>query len=102
MTSEQLSIEYHFHLITHDFHPDSTSFSQALSRLKELGPTLDCLENAWLLCSDLTCREVWEKLGPLIDPADQILIVELKGDWACFGLDEERVERLKLLLPAWS
>ena len=102
MSRKPLIIDYHFILITHDFHPDSRSYSLALSKLNDLGPIMPFMENAWLLLSDLTCREVWEKMSPVVDPMDQVLIVELMGDWASFGLDEDNISRLNSLLPITS
>ena len=53
------------------------------------------LDSTWIIKTNLAAMDVLNKLRPLVDNNDELLVVRLQGEWASIGFNLEGTNWLK-------
>ena len=66
------------YLITYSLKNPNWNYTGFLSALQNIGPWWHYLDTTWLIKSDLTSQQIYQKLGPgLLSINDFILVIEI-------------------------
>ena len=67
-------------LITYDLHNSDKDYQNLCENIKQCGTTWwHYLESVWLVRTDLTPNECYERIKPSIEEDDNVFIVEITG-----------------------
>jgi hypothetical protein len=82
------------HLISYDLRRPERDYEKLSAAIKNLGPWCHCLESLWIVMTELSSLEVRDALLESIDTNDDLIVAELGGTWASYGLPKQRVDWL--------
>jgi hypothetical protein len=70
--------------------------------LKSLGTWWHCLDSTWLVVTDMSPKELAEKLKALLGPADELLVIDVTDNqWASYGFNAEGNDWLQRYTVSW-
>lgn len=76
-------------LISYDLRQPGRDYAPLHEVIKALGVWWHCLESIWIVDTALSPAQVRDRLTPHIDANDLLVVVELTGSWASYGLSKE-------------
>jgi len=79
------------YLIACDLNRPAKDYPGLIDAIKKLPLSWHHLESAWIVKTDWTARQVRDHIKPYIDPRDELLVVELSGEGAWAGLNDEAI-----------
>lgn len=71
-------------IIDYDLNQEGQNYPKLISAIKEFNYHELC-KSSWVIKSDLTCKEIREKLKQYIDDNDKLFVAEI-SDWSSTGL----------------
>jgi hypothetical protein len=69
-------------LITYDLRAPGKNYAALFAAIENLGPSCRFPQSVWLVDTNLSSVSIAQRLQGHMDTNDQILVVELRGDWA--------------------
>jgi len=81
--------------INYDLRRPGQDYPGLFDAIKALGPWWHCLDSCWLIDTSLSSSQVRDTLQNHMDANDCLLVAELKGDWASYGLSRECTDWLR-------
>jgi hypothetical protein len=91
------------HLIAYDLRRPDRDYEKLSASIKEMGQWCHCIESLWIVVTDLSTAEVRDLLIHSIDTNDDLIVMELAGPWASYGLRKDspgHSEKLTHLMPS--
>jgi hypothetical protein len=82
------------YLIGCDLNRPDQNYAGLIDAIKKLPLSWHHLDSAWIVKTDWSAREVRDHLKPHIDSPDELLVVELTGEGAWAGFNDEAVNWL--------
>jgi hypothetical protein len=82
------------YLIACDLNRPAKDNPGLIDALKKLPLSWHHLDSAWIVKTDWTARQVRDHIKPHLDPADELLVLELTGDGAWAGLNDQAISWL--------
>lgn len=76
------------YIVGYDLNKPGQHYTDLIKTLEGFGTYWHHLDSTWIIKSDLTTIQIRDKLQPLIDSNDELLVVRLQGDWATLGINE--------------
>ncbi len=67
--------------ITYDLKSPGSNYEKLYEVIKDTGKWWHFLESTWLVVSNETSQEIWDKIAPVVDKNDFILIIEIKRNY---------------------
>lgn len=67
------------YLISYDLNKSGKNYETLIAEIKKFGTWWHHLDSTWIVKSDLTAVQIRDKLSPLIDSDDELLVVHLSG-----------------------
>ena len=81
--------------VSFDVHDTSREAPLILSAIEELGHAVRVFSNVWYVRSDLTAPEAARRVWDIMQPADQLLVIDASGgEAATFNLSDRCLERM--------
>lgn len=65
------------HLITYDLNRPGKNYEDLYKAIKAIGTWWHYLDSTWLVETSLTPQQVWERLAPVVDKTDRVLVVKV-------------------------
>lgn len=69
--------------ITYDLKVPGKNYEQLYESIKQLGAWWHYLESTWIVISNESSQQIWNRLSSSIDKNDFVLIIEVRKD--CYG-----------------
>lgn len=83
-------------LIGYDLNTPGQDYSPLIARIKELGAWWHYLDSTWLVKTALTLTQVRDRLRPLIDSSDELLVLDVSSaSWAGAGFPQGAYDWLR-------
>ena len=82
------------YLIGCDLNRPGQNYPELIEAIKNFSLSWHHLDRAWILKTDWSAKEVRNYLKPHIDSGDELLVVELTGEGAWAGFNDEAVSWL--------
>ena len=67
-------------LISYDLNKPGQNYDKLYAKIKELRTWWHYLDSTWIVVSALTPSQAFERLKPVLDKSDSVLIVNVTGD----------------------
>ncbi|MBM3298814.1 MAG: SinR family protein [Deltaproteobacteria bacterium] len=83
------------YLISYDLRRPDRHYEKLSEAMRRLGPWCHCLESNWIVVTDLGAVEVRDALIDSIDTNDDLIVMEVAGPWASYGLRKDCLDWLK-------
>jgi hypothetical protein len=83
------------HAITYDLSKPGQKYTQLREKIEAFGNWCHAAESTWIVSSTLSDLQIRDLLTPVLDGNDKLIVTELTGSWASWGLDAERTDWLK-------
>lgn len=72
-------------LITYDLKKPGQNYPKLFEQIKRLGNAFHCMQNTWLLKSDMSSMEILRHLENQVDGGDSVFVVQI-ADWASLNV----------------
>jgi len=82
------------YLIGYDLNRPETNCPELIDALQEFSPRWHHLDSTWIVKSDWSARQVRDHLKPHLHSTEELLVVELTGEGAWAGFNDEAVNWL--------
>lgn len=84
-------------IISYDLSKPETSqeYLSLINMIKSVSNWAKPLESLWLIKSDLQALQIAERIKSVIDPNDKCLVIEVKEDWAVYGVSQTVINWLR-------
>lgn len=70
------------YMVNYDLNKPGQGYSELFSAIEAIGPTFHILKSSWLIETTIGSQEIFNRLSPLIDANDNILVNQLNaGYW---------------------
>ena len=84
------------YMIGYDLNKAGKNYSELIDAIKALADGYwHNLDSTWLVNSNLDASQIIDKLTPKIDSDDEILVIAVADDWACYGFNEKATQWLR-------
>jgi hypothetical protein len=84
------------YLIGYDLNKPGKDYADLFSAIKKIAGTWwHCLDSTWIIKSDSSAAAIRDALMPHIDKNDELLVVQLVGEGAWVGFDDQCSSWLK-------
>ncbi|HLX08941.1 MAG TPA: hypothetical protein VKY89_13895 [Thermoanaerobaculia bacterium] len=67
----------HIYNVSYDLKKPGRNYAALFTELKRIGDWWHYLESTWLIATDETASQVWNRISPAIDQNDRVLIIEV-------------------------
>jgi hypothetical protein len=82
-------------LVTYDLNKSGQNYEEVEKVLKSYPKWAKVATTTFIIITDETCTNVANKVNSKIDSNDELLVLELQGNWACSGLKQNILDWLK-------
>lgn len=82
-------------MVGYDLNKSGQNYDKLIEALKAYGTYWHHLDSTWLIRTSKTCVEVRDQLKALIDSNDELLVAELTGVAAWYGISDSGSAWLK-------
>lgn len=91
------------YIISYDLNSPGRNYTALYAAIKKLAKGwCHCLDSTWIVGSDLSAKDIVNRLGKVLDANDALFVSKLGPGAAWRGLSTERSEWLKKNLPSGS
>ena len=79
------------YLVGCDLNRPGKNYTELMAAFEQFPLQWHHLDSCWIVKTDWTARQVRDHLKPHVDPTDELLVLELMGEGAWSGFNDEAI-----------